>query len=388
MANRGDLPTPGASELLERFLAGRPPRTGRAYRADLDDFARFAGRSRAEAVAELLAGGPERARLLLSSYAAHLRRLSRAQATVDRRLRTLRSLARLARESGLVDWTLPGDGHGVEGQGAEGLEEDGEGVAYVLPRHPSEIDRLDLQHFALAQALGGHYLAPVRQPARVLDVGAGTGQWGYDVSAMHPDALVVALDLKAPKPDPPPRCVAVIGNLLQGLPFAGDSFDLVHQRLLFSGIPVQDWPVTVRELVRTCRPGGWIELLEGATRFEPAGPATRRLTELLLRLNRTTGLDSTSTVFDSLDGYLAAAGAREVVRRTVAMPLGDWAGVTGSLMASDIRALFTRVSAVFTARFRVPARECVELVRAAQLEWEEHHTTYDLALAWGQKPAR
>lgn len=383
MANPESMSRLAIQELVDRFLAGRAPRTATAYSADLDDFARFAGRSRVEAVAELLGRGPDPGRLLLTGYVAHLRRQGRSVATIERRASALHSLARAALDSGLVDWEL----HAADDQVLEGLEEDVEDVAYVIPRHPAEIDRLDLQHYALAQELGAYYLAPIRRPTRVLDVGAGTGQWGYDVARFHPGALVVGFDLKAPKAGAPPSYRAVIGNLLQGLPFGDGCFDFVHQRLLFSGVPVVEWPATVRELLRTCRPGGWVELVEGATRFWPAGPATERLTELFVQLNRTTGLDSDSTVFDSVDSYLAEAGASDVSRRTIALPMGEWAGSTGSLMSSDIRALFTRVSAVFTARFGVPASECIELVRAAQLEWEQHHTTYELALAWGRKPA-
>ncbi len=38
-------------------------------------------------------------------------------------------------------------------------------VAYVLPRHPAEVDRLDVQHYALREALGTNHLASVEGPA-------------------------------------------------------------------------------------------------------------------------------------------------------------------------------------------------------------------------------
>ena len=217
-------------------------------------------------------------------------------------------------------------------------------------------------------------------------MGAGTGQWGYDLCEMHDGALVVGFDLVAPKPGAPEGYRAVRGNLLHGLPFANDSFDFVHQRLLFAGVPVNAWPATVAELVRVCRPGGWVELVEGATRSEPMGPAMERLVDLLLELNRSIGLDTDSVVFRSLDRYLIDAGLEQVARRVVELPLGEWAGSVGRLMASDVRALFTRLSARFTVRLGVPATECMGLVRAAQVEWEELHTTYAVALAWGRKP--
>jgi hypothetical protein len=49
-------------------------------------------------------------------------------------------------------------------------------ASYLFLRHPTEVDRLDLQHFALLEGLGTNYLAPVSEPAVILDVGSGTGR--------------------------------------------------------------------------------------------------------------------------------------------------------------------------------------------------------------------
>ncbi|TMC13414.1 MAG: hypothetical protein E6J41_00490 [Chloroflexi bacterium] len=357
-------------ELVDRLLDARSPRTVQAYIVDLDDFARWRACSRHEAICQLLAGGAENARQLSLRYAAHLRRRERASATIQRRLTTLGTLVRVAENCGLIDWWL--DVHDWRAMSEDVGEGVGEDVAYVLPRHPAEVARLDLQHYALAEALGGvhygvHYLAPVRSPRT---------------------ALVVGFDLVRPKPGAPAAYRAVRGNVLQGLPFRSDSFDFVHQRLLFSGVPVTSWPAEVAELVRVCRGAGWVELVEGATRLERPGPATLRLVDLLLEVNRRAGLDTESAVFGGLHRYLLDAGATGVERRAVELPIGEWAGRVGSLMASDFRALFTRMSSTFTADLHVPATECVELVRAAGQEWEECHTTYPVAVAWGQKPDR
>src|SRR5215467_3249923 len=110
---------------------------------------------------------------------------------------------------------------------------------YLFPRHPTEIDRLDIQHYALRRALGADYLAPISRVDRVLDVGAGNGRWGYDLCAEFPRAMVVGVDLVSGKPGPPAGYRFVRANLLHGLPFAEDAFDFVHQRLLASSsIPV------------------------------------------------------------------------------------------------------------------------------------------------------
>jgi SAM-dependent methyltransferase len=258
--------------------------------------------------------------------------------------------------------------------------------AYVLPRHPAELDRLDVQHYALREALGANYLAPVQRPTLVLDVGTGTGQWAYDLCRKFPQALVIGLDLEPSKTGAPPNYRCVRANVLQGLPFEDDALDFVHQRLLFSGVPVRSWPAEVAELVRTARPGGWVELVEGATQLEPVSPASDRLCGLLRGLGELRGLDSAGIVFDSLDDYLIRAGATMVTKQTAALPVGEWGGRIGSMMASDMRALFTRLAPGFDATLGVPAAETEDLVRDAQEEWEAHHTTYSFAVAYGQKP--
>jgi SAM-dependent methyltransferase len=274
----------------------------------------------------------------------------------------------------------PGKGAG-EKTGARGRRD-----AYVLPRHPGELNRLDVQHYALRGALGRNYIAPVERPVRILDVGSGSGQWAYNLCEEFKEAFVVGLDLELSLSPWPDRYGFVRSNLLQGLPFADDRFDFTHQRLLFSGIPLQSWPPAVKELVRVTRPGGWVELAEGAPWIDQAGPSAERLCELLRQLARMLGLDSTGFVFRSLQRYLEEAGAKEIQVQSLAVPIGTWGGDPGSLMASSYRAMFTRLSPVFTAKLGVPAEECSDLVAAMNDEWNRRRSSYPMVLAIGRVP--
>jgi SAM-dependent methyltransferase len=270
---------------------------------------------------------------------------------------------------------------------AWGFEMGGDSEHYLFPRHPSEIDRLDVQHYALREALRGNILAPVENPARVLDVGSGTGQWGFDLAEQFPGALVVGLDLLASKPDRPPGYRCVKGNLLQGLPFGRDRFDLVHQRLLLAGVPLSSWQAVVRELARVARPGGWVELVEPMMmNVHQPGPMTARLVGLAQELAASRGLDPGRVVFDSLDGYLRRAGLTSVARQEISLPMGEWGGRLGALMASDARAAFTRVSELLSARSWISENESHDLVQQAASEWERYRTSWTVAIAFGRKP--
>jgi SAM-dependent methyltransferase len=258
-------------------------------------------------------------------------------------------------------------------------------VAYMLPRHHTEIDRLDIQHYALRAAIRGNYIAPVSAPGRILDVGAGTGQWAYDICSEFLDATVVGFDMEPPKPNRPGNFRLVTGNLLHGLPFGDDTFDFVHQRLMIPAIPVANWRDVMQDLLRVTRPGGFIELVEVGDQMEPTGPASKRLRELWNGLAASFGLDSNGAVIGSLDSSLREHGAVDVARRDVALPVGDWGDRIGSLMASDMRALFTRLCKTLEARLGLPAHECDELLRRALNECEELRSRAIFTFVYGRK---
>lgn len=257
---------------------------------------------------------------------------------------------------------------------------------YLFPRHASEVNRLDLQHYALREALGVNYFAPVERPERILDVGTGSGQWCVDMSTEFPQAATVGLDLVLAKPVPDRKYRFVWGDVTAGLPFQQESFDLVHQRLLRAGIPLLAWPAVVGDLVRVTRAGGWVELIEVANDPTNKGPATSELFGYLSRLAGSRGLSPDDRVVLALDRLLARAGLEEVTVRRFELPVGEWGGRPGSFMASDLRAMFTRLAPAFDAILRVPQDRTLELIRTTISECETLHSSAIFLLAVGQRP--
>lgn len=256
----------------------------------------------------------------------------------------------------------------------------------MLPAHPAEIDRLDLQHYALRMALQGNYVAPVPDAGRILDVGSGTGQWAYDLCDEFPAALVVGLDIKIGKPDQPPNYRHVRGDVRRRLPFADGAFDFVHQRLMQPAIPLELWTREVGELLRVTRQSGVVELMEIGDRWEPAGPAIRALWKLSGRLAAMFGVDGGRIVPGSLDAYLRHAGAVDVQRHHVAIPIGAWGGAVGSMLAADVRALFTGLLDRLETRLAVARAESTELLAAALQECETLRSNAICTYAHGRRP--
>jgi integrase/recombinase XerC len=99
--------TATVADVLDAWLAGRNPRTLRAYRFDLEDFARSVhAPSPSAAVDALLAGSAGLANRVALAYRADLLKRGLAAATIGRRLSALRSLVKLARQLGRINWTL------------------------------------------------------------------------------------------------------------------------------------------------------------------------------------------------------------------------------------------------------------------------------------------
>lgn len=97
----------GPEEVFKRFLMNRSDDTLKAYKADVDAFAAWLGVSSDDAVGRLLGHGLGPANALVIEWLDSMREL--APATRKRRLSALRSVVRMARRLGAVEWSLDVD---------------------------------------------------------------------------------------------------------------------------------------------------------------------------------------------------------------------------------------------------------------------------------------
>ena len=171
---------------------------------------------------------------------------------------------------------------------------------------------------------------------RVLDVGCGPGTFTTYLAEAIAPGEVTGLDLdedfiahataKA-KAAGTPGLRYVVGNAY-ALPFGDDSFDAVTS---YTGIGVLSDPTkAVAEMVRVCRPGGWVSIGEGV--LGPAGvdfygidgtqepepfPGARRVQELMSRLrtgrgDSVPGIGSVTWPRKALWALLPALGLEDV----------------------------------------------------------------------------
>ncbi|KAH7137473.1 S-adenosyl-L-methionine-dependent methyltransferase [Dactylonectria estremocensis] len=134
---------------------------------------------------------------------------------------------------------------------------------YWAPNDDQQNDGLDIIHNVLLMNLDDKlFIAPIAEhPARVLDIGTGTGIWAMDFAEQFPETKVIGTDLSPIQPAwVPPNVEFVIDDCIQDWTWPADHFDFIHLRALYGSIP--DWQALYRKAFHHLVPGGWIQDLE------------------------------------------------------------------------------------------------------------------------------
>jgi len=144
---------------------------------------------------------------------------------------------------------------------------------YRLPADTAEISRLDKQHYMFKDVMGD-YCPHVKEVLNrsftqgdedeqiaVLDVGCGSGAWIVDVAHEFPNTSCVAVDLvPMPAEIVPSNCRYEVDDVNLGLDHYEGQFDVVHCRLISSGI--KDYYGVIRDAAACLRAGGVAEFME------------------------------------------------------------------------------------------------------------------------------
>lgn len=109
-------------------------------------------------------------------------------------------------------------------------------------------------------------LARYGQPARIADIGCGSGEITSRLAALYPDAELVGIDIlessaayaRRVHASLAPRVSFEQGDAFE-LRFESNRFDLVVCRHMTQAVPEPE--KVIAELIRICKPGGWIHVL-------------------------------------------------------------------------------------------------------------------------------
>jgi ubiquinone/menaquinone biosynthesis C-methylase UbiE len=118
----------------------------------------------------------------------------------------------------------------------------------------------------------------------VLDLGCGPGTWLMvclsitctrkissnilyilqDIATEYPSSQFIGVDMCDVFPNNirPPNVSFQVGNALERLPFADNTFDFVNIRLFIIALMKHEWSIVVQEVYRILKPGGFIQMVE------------------------------------------------------------------------------------------------------------------------------
>ncbi|KIM21381.1 hypothetical protein M408DRAFT_333515 [Serendipita vermifera MAFF 305830] len=297
---------------------------------------------------------------------------------------------------------------------------------YFLPTDDDEWTRLNKQHVAIKLGLSNRlYPAPevvraVLKPEpgvtkKILDLGSGTGAWAIEMAREFPEAEVIGVDL-APSPvdaeSLPSNCRFEIDNVCLGLGHFRGEFDLVHARVISTGIT--DFRQSIVDVENCLRPGGmiiWIDIdfdmysnnrfayRHFATEENPTGSWFQRFTYEMRRQAVKRGSDLFTLAAELDAGFWSHELLDPETCKTASLyvPLGPWAQCrthaqtqqllyTGALMRQDSMSMHKAVHPMLV-RAGWPAETVAEWGRLADLELGGSHEPLwaRFMVAWGRK---
>ncbi|OGM50929.1 UMTA methyltransferase family protein [Aspergillus bombycis] len=197
-----------------------------------------------------------------------------------------------------------------------------------MPNDEAEQDRLDLVHHMLSVILNGElFLAPVKNPQTILDLGTGTGIWAIDVADQFPTAKVIGNDLSPIQPSwVPPNVEFVVDDFENVWMHDRNYFDYIHARTI-SGC-VQDWERLMKQAYDHLKPNGYFECAEFVIdafsddgTFKQESPY-REYIDNLNEAGEITGRPM--NVATSLQAWMKKTGFKGVTEAVYALPYGLW----------------------------------------------------------------
>jgi ubiquinone/menaquinone biosynthesis C-methylase UbiE len=255
---------------------------------------------------------------------------------------------------------------------------------YPVPDNIEEIDRLDLQYYAIKTVCGQHYYASLENPRRVLDVGTGTGTWLKEMAVEFPECEFTGIDLTSAKLKLPlpSNCRFEEANLLEGIPYPDGSFDYI--RLLMAAIPKDAWPKYIHECIRLCAPGGWIEFWDIDIQLVNGGPACEKFNEWTAKGMLSRGVDL--RIIARLGDLFKDAGMDNVIERKLHMPYGSWGGDVGEIFAKTYEMVYTASKPVFIQACNLTEEEYDTTLQAVLEELKTHNAYIPFHAYIVQKP--
>jgi ubiquinone/menaquinone biosynthesis C-methylase UbiE len=212
---------------------------------------------------------------------------------------------------------------------------------YSLPNDAPEVQRLLAQHNLFKETWNSNFSSPIENllldgGLKVLDIGCGPGSWILDMGASYPKSTFVGVDISPvfAQDNKPPNVGFLQHNLLEGLPFPDDTFDFVWSRMNVASFTEKQWELTLKEMARVTKVGGWVELMEYNIHLHNAGP----ITKMMIQAARTWfyGRGVIPIISPHLARFMQNTNVLpDVKNEERSYPVGEWGGSLGEQGLED-----------------------------------------------------
>ncbi|CAG8642813.1 16354_t:CDS:2 [Funneliformis mosseae] len=263
---------------------------------------------------------------------------------------------------------------------------------YPYQQDDNEIDRLHSQHYLLRMVWQNNFSVPIKQQLieggmHVLDIGTGSGIWILEMASEYPLTTFKGIDVNQlfPTDCSPKNSEFIQCDVLEGLPFEDETFDFVHVRFLIPAFTQDQWEnVLLRETLRVCKIGGWVQFMEWDPRCINEGPKIKTFTDNIMEFIKSK--HGNPMITERLDDQLLSTKKFSSVKHEHKYcPTGSWGGTLGKMGLNDFVQVTKAVSSPFSNFLNMSLQEYEKFVQDCVQEFEVSRTYTKTHRYYGQK---